>query len=665
MKAAKQRILGALTALGLSMATTVAVAADVPRDVSAMQTAMSELRAGNWSGSARAADEAGQIAEDIIEWHRLRAGKGHFDEVRAFLDRRPDWPGLKLLRRRSETVLPYRARAEDVVAFFEVQEPQTGAGSIILAGAYDALGQKGDADAQLVLAWVTQTMSASDEARLIKTHGDLLKPHHEERLDMLLWRGQKKAAARMYPHVSKGWVALAKARIALRDGKTSGVDALIKAVPASLKDDPGLAFERFQWRASKGRNASAIEIALERSVGESALGEPARWASWRRVLARWSMRQGDPKTAYVLASSHGLMAGGSSYADLEWLSGFLALRHLDNPAAAVRHFQRFRVAVQTPISLGRAGYWEGRAFEALGNLEQADVAYAFGAEFQTSFYGQLAAERAGFAMDPGLTGATDAPDWREAPWVTSSVFEAASLLQRAGERDLAERFFVHLAESQDATALQQLGAYALEQDEPHIALMIAKQAAKQGVVIPGPYFPVVDLGLEELPVPQELALSIARRESEFDHVVMSGVGARGLMQVMPATAKEVAGKLNMSYSRDRLISDPVYNATLGTAYLAELSQTFGDNYLLVAAGYNAGPSRPIRWMEVNGDPRRREIDAVDWIEHIPFRETRNYVMRVLESLPVYRARITGEVEDFDLAASLKTGSSIRPAPATR
>ncbi len=662
-------VLRALTVLlvaGLVLPLALAAqAAELPRDVAAMREAMTKLRSGDWTGAHAAAEPAGQLGTDIIEWHRLRQGRGNFDEVTGFLDRRADWPGLKLLRRRSEGSLPYRARAEDVVAFFATQPPQTGAGSVLLANAYETLGQTGDAEAQIVLAWLTQDISTADQTRLLKSHGDLLKPYHEARLDRLLWDGKDRAAKRMYPHVSRGWQALAKARIALRDDK-NGVDGLIKAVPKDLQDDAGLAFERFQWRARRGRNAEAIELAVERGATEEALGQPIKWAGWRRTLARWAMRQGKDKDAYALASAHGLSAG-ASYADLEWLSGYLALRKLDDPEAALGHFRAFRAAVQTPISLGRAGYWEGRALEALDRPEEARMAYAFGGRFQTSFYGLLAAERAGLPMHPSLTGETVYPDWREAGFASSSVFAAADLLQSAGERDLAERFLRHLSETQSPRAVGQLTDFALERQEPHIALMIAKEGAKRGIVVPRAYFPVVDLGLEEMPVPDALALSIARRESEFDHKVMSGVGARGLMQVMPATAKEVAGWLDLPYSRERLITDPVYNATLGTAYLAELSQIFGNNYLLVSAGYNAGPGRPRRWMEINGDPRKEGVDAVDWIEHIPFRETRNYAMRVMESLPVYRARLTGEVEPLRLSEELRRFRPGPPpdAPATR
>ncbi|KKL67968.1 hypothetical protein LCGC14_2129670, partial [marine sediment metagenome] len=420
-----------------------------------------------------------------------------------------------------------------------------------------------------------------------------------------------------------------------------GVDGAIQGVPEELADDAGLAYERFRWRMAKGLKDSALELMAQRSVSAEGLGRPSHWARERVDLAREKMLGGDVDQAYAIASTHWL-EDGSRFADLEWLSGYLALTYLDQPERALEHFRRFRGAVATPISLGRAGYWEGRAHEALNDPEGARNAYAFGAEYQTSFYGLLAAERAGLPLDPLLTGKEVFPPLAESEFRNHSTLEAALLLQAAGERELAERFFVTLGESLSREEIGTLADLALRLGEPHLALMIAKQAARLGFEIAKSYYPVVELGVENMPVARELALSIARRESEFNPGVSSGVGASGLMQLMPGTAREVASLLDLPYSKERLFSDPSYNATLGSAYLAGLIKRFGNNPILVSAGYNAGPGRPLRWMRERGDPRTADVDMIDWIEHIPFDETRNYVMRVAESLPVYRARLSGK-----------------------
>ncbi|MGB8621192.1 MAG: lytic transglycosylase domain-containing protein, partial [Paracoccaceae bacterium] len=472
-------------------------------------------------------------------------------------------------------------------------------------------------------------------------------------LDALLWRGADDSARLMLALVPEGWRALAVARMTLRD-QGPGVDKLIAAVPKDLAADPGLAFERFQWRARKGRNDDAIALLDERSISVASLGQPDRWANWRRIFARVAMRDGKAELAYRLAANH-FLTRGEDYADLEWLAGFIALRQLDEPAVALTHFRRFETAVETPISLGRAGYWEGRALEALGRGDEAQAAYAAGARHQTSFYGQLAAEKAGLPMDPALTGGESYPDWTTAPFADSSALKAALMFVQADERGLAAWFMTHLAESAGPQGQAQLAGLALSLNEPYIALRVAKIAAGQGTILPRAYFPVTALSKDDHPVPDELVLSIARRESEFNPAVTSGAGARGLMQLMPRTAQAMAQTLEVDFSGDALTSDPRYNARLGAAYLAGLVERFGGNYALVAAAYNAGPSRPEGWISERGDPRSAGVDPVDWIEMIPFRETRNYVMRVTESLAIYRARLSGQVQPLRLSEELKGG----------
>ncbi|MCR8724849.1 lytic transglycosylase domain-containing protein [Frigidibacter sp. ROC022] len=622
--------------------------ADTPEQLA---EAMQLMRQGDYDEALETAGPEGSVARDIIEWHRLRAGKGSFADYRDFLARRGDWPGLPYLMRFGEKTTE-GADPAAVVAYYELEPPQTGKGVIAAIRAYQALGQTGDAEALAVLAWRSMSLDADQEAELLRQFPRLLAAHHVARLDMVLWQGWKAEAERAMARVPDGWKALAAARMALHDG-ADGVDALIAKVPAELAGDAGLAYERYRWRKRKGRDADALAMMEERSTSARALGYPERWSRDRRVIARDLMRAGKGAEAYRVASRHFLLPDDRDYPDLEWLSGYLALRFLKDPALALDHFTRFRMAVDTPISLGRAGYWEGRALEAMGAPVDAQAAYEFGAEFQTSFYGLLAAEKAGLPMDPALLGTETYPDWHKADFLDSSVMQAALLLLKAGEQDLAERFMRHLCESLDATEIGQMADMALDLDEPHIALSLAKFAAARGIVLNRPYYPLSDLAEAELPVPTELALSIARRESEFNPTVVSPAGARGLMQLMPGTAKEMAGTLGLDYELERLTTDPDYNATLGSAYLAKLVEEFGSNWMLVAAAYNAGPSRPRRWIVDYGDPRLPEVDAIDWIESIPFDETRNYVMRVTESIPVYRARLHGKVEPIALSAALE------------
>lgn len=615
----------------LSVCVTAPALAQDRRDRVALQAALGAIRDGDWGEAVSRAAQRDPVLADIVEWHRLRAGSD-FTAAEVFLQTNPDWPGLDLIRRRVEADVP-PDRAE---AFFARNPPQTAAGVVfhdpVLRAKAPAM-----ADAALIEAWTTQRMAEETERLFLRNHGALLKPHHADRLDMLLWAGQATEARRMFRLVSDDLVALAEARIALQ-ASAGDVDSKLDAVPDALKRDGGLAFDRFEWRSRKGFDEGALELLLGHSLSAHALGNPQAWSNRRRSIARDMMRDDNDKMAYHIASTH-FLTEGANYADLEWLSGFIALRKLGNPDRALIHFTDFEAAVETPISRGRAFYWLGRTHEALGDAAAAQAAYVQGAAYQTSFYGLLAAEKAGLPLDPALVG-HDA-DWQSAPFADRSVFKAAEAFIAVGEDALAERFLTHLADILPADQLPALGAFAVARNRPHIAVMIGKRAAQRGIVIPTAYFalhPMVDM---DLPVPMELALAIARRESEFDPVVTSSAGARGLMQLMPATARAVARDQGMAFRDARLLGDWQYNATLGSAYLEELIADFGESPVMVAAAYNAGPGRPRSWMDRFGDPRKGEIDIIDWIEHIPFRETRNYVMRVTESLPVYRARLTG------------------------
>ncbi|MEP4195170.1 MAG: lytic transglycosylase domain-containing protein [Aliishimia sp.] len=600
--------------------------------------ALEAMQSGDWDAAFALIDGQGPVAADVIEWHRLRAGRGTFQDVRRFLDRRSDWPGLELLRKRSESTV-IDAGQDAIITFFDLHPAQTVEGAIAHAAALTNTGQTDESQAVIVAAWRNWDITEADQALLLKDHSEALKKHHVARLDAMLWQGAHKNARRMFALVNDEQEALALARMALRN-RANNADALIKKVPAALADDPGLAHARFEWRIRAGKWSEAKALLLERSVSREKLGNPPAWANRRRELARDELRDGKAVRAYQMASQHYLEVG-SNYADLEWLAGYIALIKLNKFEVALQHFENHDRVVASPISQGRAGYWKGRTHTAMGNPALADMEYAKGAAFQTSFYGLLAAEAAQLPFDVGLADVPQA-DWRTSPVVQDTLFQAGLMLSQAGYRSLAERFWRHLAEQLDADDAALLGQAAIDIGEPHLAVMIGKSVARRGVIVPKPYYALHPLVGQDLPIATEMALAIARRESEFDPVVVSGAGAMGLMQLMPATAREVAGELGVlgQHRTAKLTQDPVYNAVLGTKYLKTLAGRFGDNVIMVSAGYNAGPSRPDRWMRLYGDPRSGSLeDMIDWIEGIPFRETRNYVMRVSESLPIYRARL--------------------------
>ena len=635
-----------LAALGLLLASPWPVQAG---EVAGLRTALAAAGAEDWAAATAAAE--GQVSDDIVEWLRLRSGEGQLGEYEAFLQRRPDWPGLGLLREKGEAAVALSTSAERVLAWFNGGQPETVEGSFALIRAYTALGQTDAARAEAVRAWLALSFTAEQEAALLEAYPKALAQVNETRLDRLLWDGEATEAARMLPRVGADWRKLAEARIALRE-ESPGVDAKLKAVPAALSNNPGLAYERFIWRMRKDRYEEAATLIVDSSSSAETLGRPEDWAERRALLARRLLRDGDPRMAYRVAASHHL-AGGSDFADLEFIAGFVALRHLGDAQAGLDHFRRLTAAVSTPISLARGAYWEGRALDQLGQTDAARAAFARAAQNHTAYYGLLAAERQGMPLDPEILGRQQYPDWQTASFADSSVLQAAILLQQAGDRALAKRFLLHLAEGLNAQELGQLGDMALSLDEPHFAVLIGKQAAERGIILPRVYYPVTDLVPDGLAVSRALALSIARRESEFDPGVVSPAGARGLMQVMPETARMMATKLGKGFDRARLTSDPAYNAALGSEYLKQLLEEFGPSIALIASGYNAGPGRPRAWVEQFGDPRRDDVDVVDWVEMIPFSETRTYVMRVAESVVIYRAKLKGEAGPIDITGELK------------
>ncbi len=586
------------------------------------------------------------VAGDIVEWYRLRAGGASWRDYVRFLQNNPDWPGLSLMRKRGEAALPAGLSVEQLRGYFGGRPPQTGRGALLYAAALG--GEAGQRE--IIRAWRSLALTRAERVAFETEHKRLIAPHTAARMDNMLWEGRTEQAEAILPALGAADRKLAEARIALQRD-TNGVDALIRAVPRERAGDAGLAHDRFAWRMRRDRYEPAEELLRERSTSRESLGRPEEWSNRRRLLSRRAMRENRPREAYNLASQH-FLTEGSDYADLEWLSGYLALEYLGDPNRAIRHFERFRLAVETPISLGRAGYWMGRAYEAAGNANSARAAYGFAAAHQTSFYGQLAVERARLPLDTTIAQRGGLPDWRGRPFASSKPVQAAFLFRDAGDMNLMRRFLLHVEEGLDARDSAALAKMALDARRAFVAVRIAKREVRQGIVLPDAYYPVTGLARASGPVVPELALAIARQESELNSFAISPAGARGLMQLMPATARKVSSDLGLPYQLAKLTEDPEYNAKLGTTYLGQMMERYNGSVLLAAVAYNAGPHRADSWIARYGDPRSPRVDPIWWIENIPFRETRNYTMRVLESLHVYRMRINGPQRAIGLKAEL-------------
>ncbi|MEM7498259.1 MAG: lytic transglycosylase domain-containing protein [Pseudomonadota bacterium] len=474
--------------------------------------------------------------------------------------------------------------------------------------------------------------------------------------DIVLWRKLRAGEGTMAEYQS----------FTSRRGSWPGQDQLAKAVLGARRESPsrygalhGQAAENWAQfsRLWKARRYDEAERFLDRvSSSAQTLGAPGRWANRRVRLARRAAREGRNELAYRLASRHFTTPDiGYDHADLEWVAGWVALRKLGDAKRARAHFERFETLIETPISLGRAGYWIGRAAEAMGDVDAARAAYARGARHQTSFYGQLAAARIGAPGDPKLANGS-LPDWRATPIERSDAARMAAILHYAGEDSLAWQSFAHLAEhARDEQELQGLAGLALALGQEHLAVRVSKKAARKGVVLHAAYYPVTELSQYVTAVEPALAMSLARQETELNPRAISHAGARGLMQLMPATARKVAGWIGEPYSASRLTADWRYNARLGQTYLARRISQLGGSYVLAAAAYNAGKGRVDDWVIDYGHPLRGEVDMVDWIEMIPFNETRNYVQRVMEGLYIYRARITARTGPMTIEQDLARG----------
>ncbi|MFT3974284.1 MAG: lytic transglycosylase domain-containing protein [Amaricoccus sp.] len=672
----------AVTPLSLALALWLAGSTTVPAEPAPsgpiVAEALDAAARGEWTDATVLAGSTGApVALDIVLWMRLASGAGEFDEYRRFLSRNADWPAMDALRRGAERAMPEGLPPATVTDFFADRAPLTGTGSLRLADALAATGREADAEAEITRAWTSFSLTPGERSAALDRWKAVLAPAHVARLDMLLWRGLTAEAQAMLPLVPEDWQKLAQARIATRKD-TEGLQYAINTVPPSLRDDPGLAFERYLYRVTKGRWQEAEDFLLARSTSKTALGRPEFWMDRRANLARQALEDGDARAAYrIAAQSFG--SEGPEYADAEWVAGFIALTRLDDPKRAVGHFTRFQSAVATPISLGRAGYWLGLAYRRLGDHAAAEHAFRAAAAWSTSFYGQLAAKELAADTTPDTAAGTptdapaDAPgpdpdqaalavpDWHDARLTGLPVVQAGLLLLRAGDERRGSTFLRAAAAGRPAAERAALAQMSIDRGHPEIGIRIAKDAANDGIVLPAQYYPLHQIAGETWPVAAAYALAIARQELEFDAGVASSAGARGLMQLMPATAKHVAETSGVPYDLARLSADPLYNARLGTSYLAGLLDRYDGSYLLATAAYNAGPGRVDQWLHDLGDPRTPDADPVGWIESIPYTETRNYVMRVLEGLEVYRGRL-GDGAPPAPVEEAQPADAVQPSP---
>ncbi|TWG94697.1 soluble lytic murein transglycosylase [Mesorhizobium sp. J18] len=631
----------------------IETAAD-PGDMRLLKKGLDALSAGNTASARKIRDSlpARSLDRHIMAWAIALSGGEAVpsSEIAQAARDLQGWPGMATLRSNSEKAL-YRENppARTVVAAFGSTAPQTYEGAVILARAYVALSNRDAARAVLSPFWRNEKLEAKQEVAILREFGGIISAaDHRYRMQRMLYEDRIRSAERVAglaggEALTKAWAAVIR--------KESNAGKLLDAVPQSQRL-AGYYFAKARYLRRAEKFAAAAKAMLEAPSEPDKTIDPDAWWAERRVLSRELLDTGDVKSAYRVAAAH---KGGrpATIADAEFHAGWYALRGLSDPNTAARHFARIAEIADGPISLSRAYYWLGRAAEA-GGPGNSRSYYERAANYGTAFYGQVAAAKLGrniiAAAYPDPT-----PIDRQA-FNSREAVRAIRRLEEAGYASRADVLYRDLAqELTSAGELAMLAVMAEKRGNHYLALRVGKIAASRGLNIGALAHPVgvIPSSADISGSGKALAYAIARQESEFNVAAVSGAGARGLLQLLPGTAKDMARVVGLPYSQSRLTNDAAYNAALGAAYLGEQLGRFDGSYILTFAGYNAGPRRAREWIERYGDPRGKDINTViDWIERIPFTETRNYVQRVMENYQVYKMRLQGR---FDIISDLVNG----------
>ena len=643
-----------------------------PQDYFALQAGISALRRGDVDQAlAQQASIQAPIAQLLLEWMYVRDAATHagFSRIARFIRDNPDWPHQKTLRARVEVALYYnREDARTVLSVFAGSPPLSGPGKMALARAYLDTDNNKEAQRWIREAWINYTLSAGEERDVLATFGKLLSvADHKERLSRLLYRKQYSAARRIAQKLGKPWSALVDARAAAQRG-ARGAERLIAKLPANIKSDPIVLFSRIQLHRNKKQTALAAGLMLTAPKDPAFLGDVNQWWDERHDLIRAMLERSDFETAYRLAKDHSLK-GGVGFAEAEFLAGWIALRFLNKPEDARQHFTALRRGVSTDISVARAEYWSARASEMLQDDAAAKQHYEAAASLSTTFYGQLAFVKLQKAASFAIDAAPEPTAELTALFDARPVVQAVKLLYELGETRLARSFVLELAyQLEHPEELVLAARLAQHYQQPWVALQVGKIAVGRARPLHQYAYLMDGVPRDEVSeiegVEPALVYALVRQESSFNPAAISSAGARGLMQLMPATAREVASdlgedRLNLS----RLTDDPGFNAQLGGTYIAKLVESFDGSYIMAIAAYNAGGSRVRQWVRQAGDPRDPDIDPIDWLERIPFDETRNYVQRVMENLQIYRARLNANAHPLELADDLRRGAKTRTGAA--
>jgi len=650
----------------------IAAARDHPlnaEDATRIREAVRAIAAGNLSNGRALRDQITDPAgRKLIDWYLYRGGYGTAAEIRAFIAANPAWPDRGLLTQRAEEALFHSAaKAHEIKAFFADTPPTTGVGLAALASALATEKDEATAKALATKVWVEFDIPAGHEAHVLGKIGGLLtEADHKRRLDRLLlndsrWAGERSERAatirRTIARLSAPEKKKAEARLAVFLRAKNASQLMSKLAPEALASEWGLAVQKAQVLRRQNKDEAAWKILLAEPE-PTLLVKPDGWWEERRANAYAALRAGKAKTAYELVRAPGQLFV-NAHNDAAFLAGWLALRHLHDAKKALVHFQALANSADGPLSRARAHYWLGRTYEGLGDQAKAKESYRTASAQVDTFHGQLARLK----LDPQASALKIKPP--AAPTVEDitrfnglDAVHAAVLAHKAGlDRSLVRAFLIQMRTHLKTEAeLAMLAHLAEALGDTQIAVRIGKSGVGRGFNLIYYAYPVHRLpAYTPLRRPPETAviLAVARQESEFNTATMSGAGARGILQVMPVTARHICRDYKIRCDIPRLMKDAAYNTMMGSAYISDRMDEFNGSYVLAIAGYNAGPGRAREWIREFGDPRDPRVDPIDWIHRIPFQETRDYVQKVLSNIQIYRARLGEEANAVRLNADLR------------
>ncbi|HRJ69141.1 MAG TPA: lytic transglycosylase domain-containing protein [Beijerinckiaceae bacterium] len=614
---------------------------------------MTEYRAGRLTeGDAIAARVEDDAARAALEWSAIRLGRQAvgFARIARFWSQFSDFPMAGWVRRRAEEALFVEQQMPArVLAFFKDREPEMAAGKVALARVLTAQGQAEKANALVRSAWRENRSSQSIRAAIQKEFPDAISAADIRHLaEKLIYRGESAEGLRIA--TLAGSAAVAQANIlAASINETGGALALVQKLEPAQQGEAPAVFARVQHFRRAGQIATATQAMLNAPRDVDKLGDADEWWVERRMMVRKALDSGDPASAYRIAAEHSAVAPHNRV-DAEVHAGWVALQYLGKPDVAARHFAQARREAKTPHSIARAAFWQGRAADAAGD-GASTVFYTDAARHSHVYHGQLARARLG---STALLDTLDEPPVEELEAATRHIgLRAIRALLDGDARDLAQPLIAEAANtaSTQAAAIA-VGDLAARFGLPRLTLLAGKSAMQRGLKVEEHAFPV--FGIPQFETTPDMAeapivYAIARQESEFDPNAVSHAGARGLMQLMPETARRTAQRAKLPFDVGSLTANPALNARIGAAHLGELFAEYNGSYILAFAAYNAGGKRVKEWIAAYGDPRDPQIDKIDWIERIPITETRHYVQKVLENVQVYRWRLNRDASTSIIA----------------